>query len=118
MRPPSTILAATLVAGSLQSASPRAQEIKPRPWFAEAPRPKLFGPPPLFAPTDPSNAAPAVMPPTVTTQPQIVCGMTVVQADSSIDRGILHTPNTNGVVFAMRAVEPTACRIPSAAKDR
>jgi hypothetical protein len=42
-------------------------------------------------------------------RPSVVCGMTVVPADPTIDPKIRVAPRDNGVKFAMKVVEPTLC---------
>lgn len=65
----------------------------------------------LFQDTRP---APPVMttpasPPTQA-QPQIKCGMTVIQGDANIDPGIHAPARSDSTRYTIRVVEPTACR--------
>ena len=62
---------------------------------------RLQLPSPLPHPT--TSTSPAVKPPTV------VCGMTLVPGDATIDKGIQHdTPKDRR--FAIQAIEPQVCR--------
>jgi hypothetical protein len=45
-------------------------------------------------------------------RPAVVCGMTVIPADPTIDPKIRVAPRDNGVKFAMKVVEPTVCATP------
>jgi hypothetical protein len=42
-------------------------------------------------------------------QPTVVCGMTVIPADPSIDPGIRFTPPKDTTTFTIRAVQPELC---------
>ncbi len=44
--------------------------------------------------------------------PSVVCGMTVIPADSTIDPKIRVAPSKSGVTFTMRAIQPKVCRTP------
>lgn len=62
----------------------------------------------LFAPPRPSSTQAA--PSGSTGKPEIKCGMTVIQADPSIDPRMAITPPSDGITFSIRAIEPTLCR--------
>lgn len=57
-----------------------------------------------------SSLAPPPSPSGTTGKPEIKCGMTVIQADPSIDPRLAITPPSDGTRFTMRAIEPTICR--------
>jgi hypothetical protein len=54
-------------------------------------------------------AGPSPLPSRGSSEPQVFCGLTVVPADASLDRGLLHYAPENAGKFAMRFVEPPAC---------
>ena len=45
-------------------------------------------------------------------KPSVVCGMTVIPADPTIDPKIRVAPSNTGVTFTMRVVPPTICKTP------
>jgi hypothetical protein len=108
------IAGVTFTAGAL-AAQAAAQEIAPKPWFAPK-RPdshQFFGPvkPRVLSQTplaDPSK--------TEAPKPRVICGMTVVPADPSIDPGFLK-PVPSTTRFTMRIVEPKDCAAPKAPND-
>src|SRR5262245_28263518 len=48
--------------------------------------------------------------PTTATKPVVVCGMTLIQVDPSIDRGMIKTPRADGPKPLIKTVEPTDCK--------
>jgi hypothetical protein len=66
----------------------------------------------LFKPNGRERAAAAIppAPPGVDTAPRVVCGMTVVPVDPSLDRGIAVSPSDRSTRFTIRGVEPPICR--------
>jgi len=59
-------------------------------------------------PATPVVTAPAHSP--TQSQPQIKCGMTVIQGDANIDPGIHAPARTDSTRYTIRVVEPTVCR--------
>lgn len=43
-------------------------------------------------------------------RPSVICGMTVVPADPTIDPKIRVTPRDTGVKYTLKVVEPTVCK--------
>lgn len=69
----------------------------------------------LFEPTNPRSSSGSIspVPPArraAEGRPKVVCGMTIIPADPTIDPGIAaELPNTS-MRFTIRAVEPPTCR--------
>ena len=76
-----------------------------------------FEPPNLFGQKKPAPKPPAVDwnagPPADAprrSEPSVVCGMTLIPADPTIDPKIRVAPKDDRVKYAMRVVPPTICR--------
>lgn len=67
---------------------------------------RLFQTPSVTTP--PQRAESAAAP--ATTESRVVCGMTVIQVDPSIDRGIFVGPRRNETRYSMRIVTPPVCK--------
>src|SRR4051812_9529789 len=99
LRKPVLVAAALAIATSGRAA---AQEFK-------------FQPPSLFQQQKPAPKGPSVDwkgPPAAeeaAAKPAVVCGMTVVPADSKIDPGVAHTLKDSGVKYTLKVVQPTVC---------
>jgi hypothetical protein len=55
-------------------------------------------------------SVPSLQPPPPTTRPAVVCGLTLIPADSSLDAAIRRPLPTNDALFAMRSIVPTECQ--------
>ena len=58
----------------------------------------------LFQPPEVSS-----VPSSVTPKAQVVCGMTVIPADPSVDPTMVLPPKNDGVKYTIRAVPPPIC---------
>lgn len=66
----------------------------------------LFQPAPLVKPTERAHVS---QPPTLA-KPKVVCGMTIIPADPSLDPKFARTPPDRSTNFTMRVIEPTICK--------
>jgi len=66
----------------------------------------LFRPAPLVKPTERSEAAQ----PSTAAKPKVVCGMTMIPADPSLDPKFTKTPPDRATKFTIRAVDPAICK--------
>ena len=74
--------------------------------FAEKPAAKPF----VMEWRDRLPAEASAPAPTAAPKPSVVCGMTLIPADPTIDPKIRVAPEDRGVAFTMRTVEPTVCK--------
>jgi hypothetical protein len=73
---------------------------------------KLFRPtPPLLKPSTPPPAANVLNRPSLPARPsvKIVCGMTLMPVDSSLDPKIERRVPSTGTTFTLRTVKPPVC---------
>jgi hypothetical protein len=125
-------LGAAVRAAEPQLSAPRSQSPRPfrsalSPSFVQSPSqnvragtlreafPNVFGPASSKPPQLPWFL-PAPIPAQSTAISTVVCGMTVVRGDSSIDPKILKPVPDTGVTPTMRVIEPTMCRAEEAVK--
>jgi hypothetical protein len=94
-------------AGQREAAVRVAVELKARPLFHapdKNPYARLFEAP---APAAPQRTVEARAP---SARPRVVCGMTIIPADPTIDPGIVvATPQSDGVTYAIRRITPPVC---------
>jgi hypothetical protein len=66
----------------------------------------LFQPAPLVKPTEGTQATQ----PATSAKPKVVCGMTIIPADPSIDPKFTKVPPDRSTKFTMRLIEPPICK--------
>ena len=95
----STIFASDVFASPAPVAQSGWQPHKSNPYSG------LFQPAPLVKPGEPAQLA---QPSAV--KPKVVCGMTVILADPSIDPKFAITPPDRATKYTMRSIEPAVCK--------
>ena len=104
MRKPLIAIVILMTAQPLFAQAP----VKPAPSSSGPVRPSPVNPyRNLFQPRDARPASPSEP-----AKAAIVCGMTVIQADPSLDSKMVSPPKGDGVKYTIRAVPPPICTAP------
>jgi len=108
------VSAQTVVASESANAT-QADRIRERPVSLLPPQPKVRRDPygrlfeaPVLTPTTPVRGLSAPLP--GTGQPRVVCGMTLIPIDPSVDPKIYVEPRRSDTRFTIRAIPPPVCR--------
>jgi len=101
-----TSMVSVIAVVSIGSASIAAQQ----PTNGLPPKENLFGPS-TKTPSSPRVLFPGPRPEQrLAPKPTVVCGLTLIPADSNVDPAIRHDVPENGPKFSIRSVDPKLCR--------